>query len=368
MLHEIQLNGYHSLHLLTRIDLNSLWKMDSEVLPHNYSMIFLAFVAAGLNLYVILSILRHSPEAKVCHLSLLSLACSDFFLGATTLPVFIYRGIYKDVSMLWCQYHGFVNVCFAGSSIMSLALLSFERYRCIVKGRRMSRSKVGLIVLGIWLLSITLGSLPFITRTYQVPQAAGIYCLGDFRLTTLPHRVYAVGCIAVVLISISVCALSNFSICRKIKSDSFRWHEVSTYLYNPQENLTSLPHSEDFSHIESSSTHAASSDRISDSNSDTFTSDFPKNIQIVASRMRQSSSQTYSSVNIKLFLIAVLFFVGWSGMSVHFLYATVTGHQFSKHVDYILLVLAQFNSVSNAMVVLIVDGRWKGTLDLKCLG
>ena len=167
-------------------------------------LIVIDILAISGNLLVCFVVYKTRRSQTVAKILIAALALTD--LGVATLvgPL----SIVALVSGRWglnhatCVFQGFCMVTFATASMHTLALISINRYFCVVKPKLFRRfftvKKTFSYVAGVWLVA-SLGSIPplFFGLDDYAFQAGKALCLYPFELT-VPYTI----CIDLVFIAV----------------------------------------------------------------------------------------------------------------------------------------------------------------------
>ncbi|KAI9144281.1 hypothetical protein BKA69DRAFT_1056665 [Paraphysoderma sedebokerense] len=281
------------------------WVLVASSIPFNLAMTFTAATSTLICGIVIATLIRHRHLLTTSHLSLINVAASDFLFNFLALIVYIQHSVNNDIDITWCQFNGFVNVLFAGTSLLSLTVMAGERYLRIVGNKIITSKQIVIAFCSCWLWCSVIASIPFITQTYNVPQSSGFYCLGDATLDSFPTKVFGVLCGSTIIIGMVFAATSYYLIYHKSMKDGFKW------------NLGTSPCNVKVT-----------------SNSNT----------VPISNRRWSEVTDINTV---------------SPMSLNFFYQTTTGSHLSPPEDFICALFPLVNSIFNSLVILTMDNRWK---------
>ncbi|XP_033748809.1 LOW QUALITY PROTEIN: rhodopsin, GQ-coupled-like [Pecten maximus] len=150
------------------------------------------------------------------NLLVINLAVSDLIFSAfngfplLTISSFHQKWMFGSIT---CQLYGFVGGVFGLMSINTLAAISIDRYIVITKplqaSQTMTRSKVHLMIMFVWVFSILLSVPPFFGWGAYIPEGFQTSCTFDY-LTKTPRTrafiivLYLFG-FALPLIIISIC-------------------------------------------------------------------------------------------------------------------------------------------------------------------
>ncbi|KAI9138220.1 hypothetical protein BKA69DRAFT_1092830 [Paraphysoderma sedebokerense] len=202
------------------------WKLPDASVPGNIIILVTSLLGTILNFHLLCAYYRNKNRLTVNQYPLVNMTVGDFGLAASCTLVFALHLMYRDIDMTWCQVNGFTNVFFAGQSVLSCALLAVERYFLIVHYHSITRRQVFLFSLGIWFSSTAVALIPIIFKTNNYPKISGIYCLSDNTSQFVFNRVYAIGCLTILLTGMIFLSLSYLLLYKKATKIGFKWVSV----------------------------------------------------------------------------------------------------------------------------------------------
>lgn len=118
------------------------------------------------NLLVLLAVSLHPHLRGTTHYFVANLAGADLLLGATVLPFSASLEVVKHwaFGQLLCDAWAAMDVLCCTASILSLCVISVDRYigvtRPLQHSTILNERRVGCIILGIWILSVTISIAP----------------------------------------------------------------------------------------------------------------------------------------------------------------------------------------------------------------
>lgn len=195
-------------------------------------LVVLFVLSVATNVVLGALIVRHRPLRTVTNMFVLNLAAADVLLAATVLPVAATR-----LSRSWllgdamCRLVPYCQFACGTVLLWSLALISFERYRCIVlphSRTRLSQTHIKYIITAIWAvgcIACTPVALWFVTITVPLNSSTVTVCTLVFPNTFI--RVSYIFIIA-TLVSTSVVPITwltfNYvAIFRKLMANERYW-------------------------------------------------------------------------------------------------------------------------------------------------
>ncbi|KAI6213135.1 Dopamine D2-like receptor [Aphelenchoides besseyi] len=136
------------------------------------------------NLLVIISVLRFKALHSAINFLILGLAMADLFVALFVMPYAVYvyvQGGYWFLGPLMCDVYSASDVACSTASILLLAVISFDRYRAVSRPIQYSRQsqnirRVVVILIAIWLISLTLASPIVLGVNYRPPDASPYEC------------------------------------------------------------------------------------------------------------------------------------------------------------------------------------------------
>lgn len=162
---------------------------DDTTIQWLYILVGICVSGVVCNLCVIWIILRNPRSGSYF---LINLSCSDllFCLSlCTTSLINIHTGEWTDMA---CNLSGVMSGLCGCQNLLSLALISLDRYLCIVKTYRASKSQI-LILIGLsWIYSIIIAVCPLLGWSQYAIQPSNVYCIGDWALSGYIDVMYTI--------------------------------------------------------------------------------------------------------------------------------------------------------------------------------
>ena len=119
------------------------------------------------NLLTIVAVIRtRSLRMRHSFLPTTSLACSDLFFSLLCCPVNYITTLMDRTSLdpTLCRINGFLGMLFCLTSILTLSILSLDRYVCIVKPLRyeelITLERIKIVLLLQWIFSAVIAAVP----------------------------------------------------------------------------------------------------------------------------------------------------------------------------------------------------------------
>ena len=169
--------SWADLHLGATGDFNLTFLEDSELHPEdeiNFAQAIIAGIVLGCmifmtisgNLLVLLAVFVNSHLRSTTNYFIVNLACADLLLGTCVLPFSASLEIvnYWAFGPIFCDIWAAVDVLCCTASIMSLCVISIDRYigvtRPLQHSSIMSEKRALYIIILVWLLSIAISVAP----------------------------------------------------------------------------------------------------------------------------------------------------------------------------------------------------------------
>ncbi|XP_074092269.1 melanopsin [Macrotis lagotis] len=148
------------------------------------------------NLLVIYTFCRSRSLRTPANMFIINLAISDFFMSFTQAPVFFANSLYKRwiFGEKGCEFYAFCGALFGITSMITLMVIALDRYFVITRPLAsigmISKKKTALILLGVWLYSLTWSLPPFFGWSAYVPEGLLTSCSWDYTTFTPSVRAY----------------------------------------------------------------------------------------------------------------------------------------------------------------------------------
>ncbi|CAL1525826.1 unnamed protein product, partial [Lymnaea stagnalis] len=120
------------------------------------------------NFLVIWAILHDRTLKTTQNLFIMSLAFADFFLGLIVIPFSLTYELlgYWLFGVIWCELYKAIDVLLCTASIMSLCLISLDRYwsitRAVHYARQRTRKRAAIMIFTVWFISAVVSIPPLI--------------------------------------------------------------------------------------------------------------------------------------------------------------------------------------------------------------
>ncbi|XP_068216440.1 rhodopsin-like [Palaemon carinicauda] len=126
---------------------------------------------------------------------MINLALTDLLMMLSQFPVLIANCFNQTWTLgpLACEIYGFCGALFGTVSIINMALIAYDRYRAIVTpfaGRRLSKGRALMWILGAWVYSAVWCSFPFLGWNRYVLEGFMISCSFDYLSGDIWSRLY----------------------------------------------------------------------------------------------------------------------------------------------------------------------------------
>ncbi|BFZ01177.1 hypothetical protein BsWGS_04216 [Bradybaena similaris] len=120
------------------------------------------------NFLVIWAIIHDRTLKTTQNLFIASLAFADFFLGLVVIPFSLTNELigYWLFGVIWCELYKAIDVLLCTASIMSLCLISLDRYwsitRAVHYARQRTRKRAAVMIFTVWFISAVVSIPPLI--------------------------------------------------------------------------------------------------------------------------------------------------------------------------------------------------------------
>ncbi|XP_055874248.1 alpha-2C adrenergic receptor-like [Biomphalaria glabrata] len=120
------------------------------------------------NFLVIWAILHDRTLKTTQNLFIMSLAFADFFLGMIVIPFSLTNELmgYWIFGVIWCELYKAIDILLCTASIMSLCLISLDRYwsitRAVHYARQRTRKRAAIMIFTVWFISAVVSIPPLI--------------------------------------------------------------------------------------------------------------------------------------------------------------------------------------------------------------
>ncbi|XP_076359007.1 G-protein coupled receptor GRL101-like [Tachypleus tridentatus] len=139
---------------------------------------FLGVLALAGNTLVIIWRSLYRINNKVHSFLITNLAIGDLFMGVYLLIIATvdtyYRGVYFIYDSYWkhsplCQFAGFLSTLSSELSVLTLTIITLDRFMCIIfpfRLKRMNMKQMSLIMFAVWVLVVLLAGIPLLDINY----------------------------------------------------------------------------------------------------------------------------------------------------------------------------------------------------------
>ena len=159
--------------------------------------VIIVFAILG-NLLVVVSVIRHRKLRVITNYFVVSLAIADILVAMTAMPfnasVELFGRWLFGYAMcnLWSSFDVYASTV----SILHLCCISIDRYIAIVKpldySRLMSKRKVVLMLVGIWIAPVLISFVPILTEVYTTPENIAFIRDNPNECPFVVNKVYAI--------------------------------------------------------------------------------------------------------------------------------------------------------------------------------
>ena len=140
------------------------------------------------NLLTIVAVIKtRSLRARHAFLPTTSLAFSDLFFSLLCCPVNYVTTLMdkKGINPIFCRINGFLGILFCLSSILTLSILSLDRYVCIVKPFRyeiwITSKRIKIVLVLQWIFSALIALVPLTGWGNYIFYPQKGFCFIDYR-------------------------------------------------------------------------------------------------------------------------------------------------------------------------------------------
>lgn len=135
------------------------------------------------NLLVVIAIYTDKNLKLIQNWFIASLAVADFLLGLIIMPFSLSNEVmgYWYFGSVWCDLWKAIDVLLCTASILSICLISLDRYWCITKAltypRQRTATRASLMIAAVWILSLIICVPPLIGWKNPLPVTDYPLCL-----------------------------------------------------------------------------------------------------------------------------------------------------------------------------------------------
>ncbi|XP_051897292.1 melanopsin-A [Pristis pectinata] len=148
------------------------------------------------NFLVIYAFCRSKTLRSPSNTFIINLAISDFLMSITQAPIFFTTSLHKRwiFGEKGCEMYAFCGALFGITSMITLVVIAMDRYFVITRPLAsigiLSKKRAVLILLGVWLYSLTWSLPPFFGWSAYVPEGLMTSCTWDYMTFTPSVRAY----------------------------------------------------------------------------------------------------------------------------------------------------------------------------------
>ncbi|XP_067876448.1 melanopsin-A [Heterodontus francisci] len=172
-----------------------------NVPDHAHYTIGAVILAVGItgmlgNFLVIYAFCRSKSLRSPSNTFIINLAISDFLMSVTQAPIFFAASLHKRwiFGEKGCELYAFCGALFGITSMITLVAIAADRYFVITRPLAsigiLSKKRAVLILLGVWLYSLTWSLPPFFGWSAYVPEGLMTSCTWDYTTFTPSVRAY----------------------------------------------------------------------------------------------------------------------------------------------------------------------------------
>ncbi|KAI9139174.1 hypothetical protein BKA69DRAFT_1087118 [Paraphysoderma sedebokerense] len=326
----------------------SVWHLPDEFIVYN--CVFLAMCLFGIlsNVTLQIQFLRNWKSITVSSFSLVHISICDMLMLISVAAACTSFELShpRELSWFFCQFNGFTVVILIASSGLSFTLISIERYFQIILGRSTTKKQLAIMLLTTWGIAGTIACIPFITKTYYVPQPAKFYCLGNIGGSEFGNRLYGMASLFTVVAACVVITVSYYSIYKRAVADGFKWnHETFVSAKSRLHNFISEKSNPD------SSAHFVGGSGIIRTIS---------SVKAVPKVTKKTDAyKTQMQMTLKLAFLTFYFYITWLGTCASWGYQVFVSPDISPEFDFWASLFTAGASMVNPFLVLRMDSRWK---------
>ncbi|XP_069466870.1 melanopsin isoform X3 [Ambystoma mexicanum] len=148
------------------------------------------------NFLVIYAFGRSRTLRTPANMFIINLAITDFMMSVTQAPIFFTTSLHKRwiFGEKGCELYAFCGALFGITSMITLMVIAVDRYFVITRPLAsigvMSRKRAVLILVGVWLYSLSWSLPPFFGWSAYVPEGLLTSCTWDYMTFTPSVRAY----------------------------------------------------------------------------------------------------------------------------------------------------------------------------------
>ncbi|KAI9140163.1 hypothetical protein BKA69DRAFT_1125898 [Paraphysoderma sedebokerense] len=297
-------------------------------------LVLFAIPCFVLNLLVILRLCGRQGSIAPSQIPFLCLAVGESALPLSV-AIFQVKLLLNENHLPYteCLIDGILTVLLSAISILTFFIIALDRYLIIVRNQTLSVKRMLKMLAPTWFLSVVFAIFPIFAGTRVLPRPAEVYCIHDTRPSTFPYRFFTIGCIFFMALAMLGTSFLYYMVYRKVKYEGF-----NSYSKNSSPSLKNT--------------------------SDSANSKSISNVQqaMISSSISTANYQRQVSVTKKLAFMTTVYFIAWFPMGIAFMYETATGEYIGKELDFVAACMAFLQGMSNSLIILFLDNRWKVNL------
>ena len=148
---------------------------------------------------------------------LINLSCADLCFSLSVCIILAINIYNSDWTNIMCDISGVMSALCGCQILLSLALISIERYLIIVHIYRLSSRQILIMIMGSWLYSMLISLCPLFGWNRIILQSSRIYCISDWAQTNI-GRGYTLLCALTLWGSVILACLLYIRIQKHIKT------------------------------------------------------------------------------------------------------------------------------------------------------
>ncbi|XP_029970508.1 melanopsin-like [Salarias fasciatus] len=187
------------------------------------------------NAMVIYVFCRSRTLRSPSNLLVVNLATADFLMSLTQSPVFFVASLHRRwvFGELACELYAFCGALFGITSMMTLTAIAVDRCLAITQPLAlmggMSRQRVLMVMVGVWLYSLGWSLPPFFGWSAYVPEGLQTSCSWDYMSFTASVRTYTILLfVCVFFVPLALIAGCYFAIFRAVRQAGQEVQQLSS--------------------------------------------------------------------------------------------------------------------------------------------
>ncbi|XP_069466869.1 melanopsin isoform X2 [Ambystoma mexicanum] len=160
------------------------------------SVILLVGITGMLGNFLVIYAFGSRTLRTPANMFIINLAITDFMMSVTQAPIFFTTSLHKRwiFGEKGCELYAFCGALFGITSMITLMVIAVDRYFVITRPLAsigvMSRKRAVLILVGVWLYSLSWSLPPFFGWSAYVPEGLLTSCTWDYMTFTPSVRAY----------------------------------------------------------------------------------------------------------------------------------------------------------------------------------